>query len=117
MKFSGRLRLLREQSHMGQKELALKLGFSIGTISNYEKEVHSPNLDTLCRIADCFDVTTDYLLGRTDCKDSLNPLEQHITDTYTLQDFIQLLKQLSDKPRQHLVYELRLLELARKKNL
>lgn len=56
---------LRCERHIGQKELAVYLHVSTGTISNYENGVHSPDLITLRRIADYFDVSADYLLGRS----------------------------------------------------
>ena len=55
---------LRREKGIGQKEMASLLNLSVGTISNYENGVHSPDLNTLCRLADFFDVTADYLLGR-----------------------------------------------------
>ena len=57
---------LRKEKGLGQKELASLLNLSVGTISNYENGVHAPDLNTLCRLAEFFHVTTDYLLGRTE---------------------------------------------------
>ena len=57
---------LRKEKGLGQKEMATRLNLSVGTISNYENSVHAPDLNTLCRLAEFFDVTTDYLLGRTE---------------------------------------------------
>lgn len=59
------LRQLRTQKGVYQKELADYLNVSIGTISNYEQGIHNPDLDTLCKIADYYEISTDYLLGRT----------------------------------------------------
>lgn len=56
---------LRQERGIYQKEIAVYLKVSVGTISNYEKGIHQPDLDTLCRLADFFGVSTDYLLGRT----------------------------------------------------
>lgn len=55
---------LRQDKKMTQRELANKLHVSSGTISNYEKGVHFPDLERLINLADYFHVTTDYLLGR-----------------------------------------------------
>ena len=55
----------REKLHMTQDELAKKIGFSTKrNICNYEKGDRSPDLETLCKIADYLSCTTDYLLGR-----------------------------------------------------
>ncbi|MCA1021824.1 helix-turn-helix domain-containing protein [Halobacillus litoralis] len=61
-----RLTYLRRLHKLSQYELAEKLGFSRGKYSNYEQGKRSPDYETLARIADFYDVTIDYLLGRTD---------------------------------------------------
>ena len=65
MIIAERLTLLRENREIYQKELASYLKVSIGTVSNYEKGIHEPDLETVCRLADFYGVSTDYLLGRT----------------------------------------------------
>ena len=57
------LKQLRDKKGIGQKELALYLHCTVGTVSNYESGTHCPDLDTLSRIADFYGVSTDYLLG------------------------------------------------------
>lgn len=51
---------------MSQKELAEALGSTQGTISAWERGASSPDYDMLIRIADLFDVSTDFLIGRSD---------------------------------------------------
>ncbi len=63
MTLGERLKALREDHDIYQKEVAAYLHVSIGTISNYEQDIHKPDVDTLCRLAEFFGVTTDYLLG------------------------------------------------------
>ncbi|TYP56803.1 helix-turn-helix domain-containing protein [Thermosediminibacter litoriperuensis] len=60
-----RIKSLREERKITQQELAQYLGVSQKTISNYEKGERSPDPETLKKIADYFDVTVDYLLGRS----------------------------------------------------
>lgn len=60
-----RIKSLREERKITQQELARYLGVSQKTISNYENGERSPDPDTLRKIADYFDVTVDYLLGRS----------------------------------------------------
>jgi methanogenic corrinoid protein MtbC1 len=64
--FSTRLRELRGRSGLRQKDLAEKLGLAQTTIANYEQNSRFPDEKTLHRIADQFEVTLDYLLGRTE---------------------------------------------------
>lgn len=62
----ARLKGLRQEKSITQNELGAILGVGKTTISQYESETRSPDTNMLQRIADFFDVTTDYLLGRTD---------------------------------------------------
>lgn len=63
-----RLKMLRESNNLTQIELGKILGVGNVTLSQYEKGDRNPDYDTLLRIADYFNVSTDYLLGKTDLK-------------------------------------------------
>lgn len=63
-----RLRELRNELNLEQKELAKYLNVHKGTVSNWENNKRSPDKEMLSKIASYFNVTTDYLLGRTDEK-------------------------------------------------
>lgn len=69
--FGELLAELRQDRKMTQEDLAKILYVTSGTISNYENGVHLPDIDKLISLADFFDVTTDYLLGR--CSSRLSP--------------------------------------------
>lgn len=62
--FALTLRMLRLAHGLTQQELAEHLGISPVTISGYELGRREPSIEMLERIADYFDVTVDYLLGR-----------------------------------------------------
>lgn len=64
--FAQRLKQLRTERQISQSELASALNISNRTISMYEQGNSEPNVDTLSKIADFFNVTTDYLIGRTE---------------------------------------------------
>ena len=66
MDFGERLRQLRRERTVSQKELAEYLGISIRGYQFYESEDNEPNIKTLLALADFYGVTTDYLLGRSD---------------------------------------------------
>lgn len=85
---------LRKEKSLGQKQLASLLSISVGTVSNYENGVHSPDLTTLCRLAEFFDVTTDYLLGRTDYRCPPEMLDRYITTDYTAQEIVNTILSL-----------------------
>lgn len=61
-----RVKDLSEQRGENIKTVAVKLGFSENAI--YKWKTQSPKSETLEKVADYFDVSTDYLLGRTDKK-------------------------------------------------
>lgn len=61
-----RLKELRDSRHISQVFLGLELNISQNAISQYETGVREASYDTLIAIADYFDVSIDYLLGRTD---------------------------------------------------
>lgn len=101
--FADRLTLLREDSILYQKALAKALNVTTGTISNYENDVHSPDLETLVKIADYFDVSADYLLGRTSSKLSVNCFSEQYTRNTTIDDLIRMAKQLPPETREALI--------------
>jgi transcriptional regulator with XRE-family HTH domain len=67
MLLGQRIRGLRDQEGMSQVALARALGASINAINMIEMgSVRAPHIDRLIAIADLFDVSIDYLVGRTD---------------------------------------------------
>lgn len=60
-----RLRELREQRNLTQIRLSIELHMSQNTISRYESEQREADYKTLIMFADFFNVSLDYLLGRT----------------------------------------------------
>lgn len=79
---------LRMESNMGQRELALFLNVSVGTVSNYENDVHKPSPETLSKLADCFGVSVDYILGRTRLSFDIKQLERRLSKDYTVTDVV-----------------------------
>ncbi|WP_408955790.1 helix-turn-helix domain-containing protein [Natroniella sp. ANB-PHB2] len=63
-----RIKKLRTESDLLQKELARDLNLTQQTISLYESGKRQPDYETIEKIADYFKVSVDYLLGRTDIK-------------------------------------------------
>lgn len=63
-----RLSSLREEADLKQKEVSQKTGINVTTLSGYELGRNEPNVETLVRLADLYDVSLDYLLCRTDEK-------------------------------------------------
>lgn len=65
--FEKRLRALREeQGFQSQQALADALGVAQSTVANWECGRREPNYETTRKLADFFQVTVDYLMGRSD---------------------------------------------------
>ncbi|MGN1052432.1 MAG: helix-turn-helix domain-containing protein [Candidatus Scatosoma sp.] len=62
--FDERLRQLRKDAGLKQAQLAEAIGATQRKISYLESGQTEPDLYTLCMLADYFEVSTDYLLGR-----------------------------------------------------
>jgi len=60
-----RIKSLRKKENLTHKQLAEKIGVSQRMIGYYESEERFPPHDVLTKLADCFSVSADYLLGRS----------------------------------------------------
>ncbi|OTN86586.1 hypothetical protein A5819_003436 [Enterococcus sp. 7E2_DIV0204] len=76
MTLFDRISELAKKQHISLKDLATTIGLSESAI--YQWRTSSPKAETLKKVADYFEVSTDYLLGRTERKDPLpvSPLEE-----------------------------------------
>lgn len=73
----NRIRDLRLQEHMNQADLAVLLNCTTATVSKYELEQRSLDVETICRLCDIFGCTADYLLGRSPLQSpELSPEEE-----------------------------------------
>lgn len=70
--FSRILGFLRKERGISQKQAASDLGVSQALLSHYEKGIRECGLDFLVKAADYYEVTTDYLLGRTVQRNPVN---------------------------------------------
>lgn len=111
MEFGELLTQLRREKGVLQRDVANQLNVTVATISNYEKGVHMPDLNTLIMLADYFDVSTDYLLQRTDYKASIEVLNHHLSADYTVSDMLNTIVELDEHNTQSFLdyYELLML--------
>lgn len=72
MRFNERLRELRTQSPLKQKEIADYLGVSTITIRQYEQGTREPNIEKILKLAVMFNVSLDDLMCLEDFKSSLS---------------------------------------------
>jgi len=65
MTFSEKLKECREESGLSQNDIAEKLSISRQAVSKWERSINEPDIETIVRLADIYDITIDQLL-RTD---------------------------------------------------
>lgn len=93
---------LRQDRGLSQAELAKIIYVTAGTISNYENGIHFPDVEKLIAIANYFQVSTDYLLGRVNSPLSPDAFNENIFPHVTTGELIVRLKSLSPERRKAL---------------
>lgn len=64
----NRIKALREELGLKQEELAKKMSVSPSSIGMYETNKREPNNELILKLAEFFNVSTDYLLGKSDIR-------------------------------------------------
>lgn len=104
-----RLKELRKTYGVSQEKLSKELSVSRSTVAMWESEKSQPDNNTLQKLADYFNVSVDYLLGRTDDMNQ-NPGEENISfDDFTYAMYNES-KELTEEDKQALLGMARLLK-------
>lgn len=86
-----KLKALRIENKLTQKQVADRIGLAISAISSYESGSRYPTYETLIKLSRMYHVSTDYLLGITDTRNiDVNGLQY---------DDIEIISQLVDRLR------------------
>lgn len=91
MNMGEKLKSLRIEKKLTQKQVADRIGLAISAVSSYESGTRYPSYDVLVKLARIFHVSTDYLLGMTD--------KRNIDVTRLNDNEIELVSQLVDMLR------------------
>ena len=112
-----RMRSLRESASLSQAKIAAMIGVTQTSINRYENGQASPPLETLLWYADFFDVSMDYLFGRTDAPEGKlyahkpNLIEAMTKEDKQLRQFVDMCfdpaSPISEKLREVLTQQLR----------
>ena len=120
MTFGELLTDLRTEKNYTQQELSDVLNVSRPTISNYESDVHYPDIENLIKIADFFEMSLDYLLGRIQFRVDFKMLN-HLyfrsndkNDAILTGDILKKILELSNPSREKLIDYMNLLQLQDK---
>lgn len=92
----SRIKQLRENRGLIQEILASELGITQQMLSKYERDVLCIKVDVLKRIAEYFNVTTDYLLGVSEVKRDLQGQMKVNKTLDTYYDLIEIYKGLNE---------------------
>ena len=97
-KFSERLKKLRLEKGLSQKELAERIGLTAPAITAYEKGNRSPNGATLTALSNVFMVSPDYLLGHSDEPNMVKPWDdlENIPELSNSINYIKHAYEISD---------------------
>lgn len=112
--FGEILTSLREERGIYQKELAAILKVSVGTVSNYENNIHFPDQEALLQLANYFGVTVDYLLGRTSYRYSLDTLNEEYAPGMTVAELVDIIQHFSPQNTASFLDYIELLQLRQK---
>ena len=67
------LKLLRKENGISQQKLADAIGMSQQSVNQYENHDTEPDILTLCKLADYFETSVDYIVGHTDIRNHSEP--------------------------------------------
>ena len=99
----GRIRDIRNDRGLTQKQIAEILHVSQNTYSQYEIGTSRFPLDVVVKLAEFYDVTTDYLLGRTEYRCPPEALRRRVAIDFTVQDIINTVLELKPEARNSVV--------------
>ncbi|AOZ92322.1 helix-turn-helix domain-containing protein [Paenibacillus crassostreae] len=87
MNHENRIAQLREAQGWTQEELSRSIGITRASLSHYEKNRRKPDFEILTKLADAFNVSIDYLIGRTNQSDlSMDEGVRDFVDNLELSD-------------------------------
>ncbi|MGF6990381.1 transcriptional regulator with XRE-family HTH domain [Lachnospiraceae bacterium PM6-15] len=115
MDLGSKISNLRKKLKMNQREFAKAIGVSNGAVAMWETNKRQPDLETLLKLANFFNVSTDYLLGKEQTPTNIiteldSPSEKAFSQEE--QDVINYFRQLDKEDRQWIVGQM--LDLIRK---
>jgi len=102
MELGKKIKMLREENNMTQKQLAQVIQVNRVTITGYESNQKNPSYDKLIELAKFFGVSTDYLLGLVE--DNISYTSMNISQDPYVKDLIDIFVNLKDNEKR-LIYD------------
>ncbi|MCI9976266.1 helix-turn-helix transcriptional regulator [Clostridioides difficile] len=100
--FAKRLKELRIDAGLKQSELAKKLDISPSTIGMYEQGRRSADQETLLKISDFFNVSTDYLLGKSNERE-INEFIEKLDSPKDIKNMLKIFTELSEEAQDRML--------------
>lgn len=102
--FADKLKKLRNERGLTQKELAQVINVSTSAVSQYERGKASPGRENLILLAEYFGVTVAYLEGTTSIEDIEDMLNSNYAGSITVRELLNMCLAIDPKDRKHLIY-------------
>ena len=100
--FGKRLRALREQRGLRQEDIGKVINVGKSAVSQWESGARIPDLETVNRLSSYFGVSVDYLLGRTDSRET----PQHDKINTSADEVTELLETLHKRPEMKMLFSI-----------
>ncbi|HFL2413383.1 TPA: helix-turn-helix domain-containing protein [Clostridioides difficile] len=100
--FAKRLKELRIDAGLKQSELAKELDISPSTIGMYEQGRRSADQETLLKISDFFNVSTDYLLGKSNERE-INEFIEKLDSPEDIKNMLKIFTELSEEAQDRML--------------
>lgn len=100
MSLGKRIKFLREEKDVRQEDIGNILNVSKSAVSQWENDLRTPDMDVVIKLSDFFNVSTDYLLGQTDIKNTDDGV-QHVNDDEAL----EYLDELHKRPEMKVLFD------------
>lgn len=102
--FADKLKKLRNERGLTQKELAQVINVSSSAVSQYERGKASPGRENLILLAEYFGVTVAYLEGTSSIEEIEETLNSKYAGNITVRDLLKMCLAIEPKDREHLIY-------------
>ncbi|AAY52819.1 gp33 [Listeria phage A500] len=98
--FGNRLKQLRKNTNKTQEDISKILGISRGAYSHIENGRNEPDMETIVKLANIFEVSTDYLLGKSN-NGLVDTIAAHIDADASEEDIKEILAYIDEKRKEH----------------
>ncbi|MBC2114747.1 helix-turn-helix domain-containing protein [Listeria innocua] len=98
--FGNRLKQLRKNNNKTQEDISKILGISRGAYSHIENGRNEPDMETIVKLANIFEVSTDYLLGKSN-NGLVDTIAAHIDADASEEDIKEILAYIDEKRKEH----------------